>query len=90
MFMRQIIFFNNFYYPLASIQWVMYTVVVLYMLYSTDLVFHLNVDMVQAAYMPYILMCGIINRVATRPVASMDAISASQLPNLPTCINLSV
>ena len=67
--MRWVIYFNEYWYPLSSLQWCFYAILVAYMLFSGSLAFYLNPDMVCYAYMPYIIMCGLINRAATRPVA---------------------
>ena len=76
--MRWVIYFNEYWYPLSSIQWCFYAIIVAYMLFTGMLVFYLNPDMVCYAYMPYILMCGLINRAATRPVASMDSVAGAE------------
>ena len=76
--MRWIIYFNEYWYPLSSIQWCLYAILVAYMLFVGSLVFYLNPDMVCYAYMPYIIMCGLINRAATRPVASMDSVAGAE------------
>eukprot|EP00619_Florenciella_sp_RCC1007_P004113 CAMPEP_0205930774 /NCGR_PEP_ID=MMETSP1325-20131115/26081_1 /ASSEMBLY_ACC=CAM_ASM_000708 /TAXON_ID=236786 /ORGANISM="Florenciella sp., Strain RCC1007" /LENGTH=446 /DNA_ID=CAMNT_0053300211 /DNA_START=70 /DNA_END=1410 /DNA_ORIENTATION=- len=76
--MRFVIYFNEFFYPLSSLQWCFYAIIVAYMCYTGTLAFYLNPDMVCYAYMPYILMCGLINRAATRPVASMDSVAGAE------------
>lgn len=81
--MRFVIYFNEFYSPLSAIQWCLYVVVVAYMLFACANVFYLNPNMVIGAYMPYIIMCAFINRLATRPAASMDSVSGAE-----TCFSM--
>lgn len=85
-FMRSVIFFNAFYYPIASMVWILYTVLVTYMLFDNQagsLVFHLNTWLTKYAYLPYILICGIMNVAAMRPVASMDSVKGKE-----TCFSM--
>lgn len=76
--MRCIFFFNEFYEPLSSCIWILYEIIVCWMLFAGHLPMFLNSDMFIGAYMPYIIMCGLINRAATRPVASMDSVKGAE------------
>uniref|UniRef100_A0A7S2RUS2 Glycosyltransferase 2-like domain-containing protein n=1 Tax=Rhizochromulina marina TaxID=1034831 RepID=A0A7S2RUS2_9STRA len=78
-FMRRVFFFNTMYYPYHSFAAIAYYVVNIYMMLSGTLPFYLNTLVILTAMVPYILLRGLLNRLAHNTVSNVDAVHGQEM-----------